>query len=114
MNLSELSFANWLLYGMGLLANLYWLYMLLISLFGLRLARPLPRAHSHRRFAILIPADNEARVLGPLLDSLNQQTYPRAWFDIYVSADNCTDSTAGVARSSADPYCTLWACTRRC
>ncbi|MBF6594693.1 MAG: glycosyltransferase family 2 protein [Thermaceae bacterium] len=99
MHLPEPSFPNSLLYGMGLLANLYWLYMLLISLFGLHPARPLPPAHSYRRFAILIPAHNEARVLGPLLDSLNQQTYPRAWFDIYVSADNCADSTARVARS---------------
>lgn len=49
------------------------------------------------RFAVLISARNEEKVIGYLLDSINAQDYPRELFDVYVVADNCTDRTAQVA-----------------
>ena len=49
------------------------------------------------RYAVLIAARNEQAVLGPLLDSIRAQDYPRERLDIFVVADNCTDSTALVA-----------------
>ena len=33
-----------------------------------------------------------------MVDSFNQIDYPKALYDVYVIADNCTDSTAKVAR----------------
>jgi 1,2-diacylglycerol 3-beta-glucosyltransferase len=53
-----------------------------------------------RRFAILIPAHNEERLIGRLLDSLSQVDYPTQWVDIYVVADNCDDATAALARAA--------------
>lgn len=50
------------------------------------------------RFAVLICARNESAVIGQLLESLQQQSYPRDCYDIYVVADNCTDHTAEIAR----------------
>lgn len=52
------------------------------------------------RFLALIPAHNEEALLGRLLDSLEAVEYPRDCFDIAVVADNCTDSTAEIARRS--------------
>jgi cellulose synthase/poly-beta-1,6-N-acetylglucosamine synthase-like glycosyltransferase len=52
-----------------------------------------------RRFAIAIPAHNEAAVLPATLDQLQRQAYPDELFDIYVAADHCTDATAEVARA---------------
>lgn len=49
------------------------------------------------RYAVLIAARNEENVLGELLDSIHAQNYPSELVDIYVVADNCTDSTAEVA-----------------
>ena len=49
------------------------------------------------RYAVLIAARNEENVLGELLDSIHAQNYPSELVDIYVVADNCTDSTADVA-----------------
>lgn len=49
------------------------------------------------RYAVLIAARNEENVLGELLDSIHEQNYPSELVDIYVVADNCTDSTAEVA-----------------
>lgn len=49
--------------------------------------------------AVLIAARNEQAVIGQLIDSINAQNYPQELIDIFVGADNCTDSTAEVARS---------------
>ena len=50
------------------------------------------------RFAVMVPAHNEERLLPRLLFSLTQMAYPKNLFDIYVVADNCSDRTAQVGR----------------
>lgn len=49
------------------------------------------------RFAVLIPARNEEAVISGLIGSIRQQDYPAELIDVYVIADNCTDSTAARA-----------------
>ncbi|MDR1431532.1 MAG: glycosyltransferase family 2 protein [Propionibacteriaceae bacterium] len=49
------------------------------------------------RFAILVFAKNEEPVIGNLLQSLTSQDYPAESYDIFVTADNCTDQTAAKA-----------------
>lgn len=49
-------------------------------------------------YAVLISARNEENVIGNLIDSINKQNYPKDKVDIFVVADNCTDTTAEVAR----------------
>ncbi len=74
------------------------LYQFAISIFGFRHRKEEIKHTPHKRFAIVIPAHNEERVVGPLLDSLKSQRYPRSLFDIHLIADNCTDHTTDVAR----------------
>lgn len=50
------------------------------------------------RFAVLISARNEEAVIGNLIDSIKDQDYPSHLFEVFVVADNCTDSTASIAR----------------
>lgn len=50
------------------------------------------------RYAVLICARNEQRVIGDLIASLRGQTYDQSLLSIFVLADNCTDDTAMVAR----------------
>lgn len=58
------------------------------------------------RFAILIAARNEERVLPQLLKSIQAQDYPAALLTTYVIADNCADQTAEVARQwGAKVFC---------
>ena len=54
------------------------------------------RAH---RYAVLIAARNEENVISGLLDSLRAQTYDMSLVTVFVAADNCTDSTAAIARA---------------
>ncbi|MDO4318057.1 MAG: glycosyltransferase family 2 protein [Lachnospiraceae bacterium] len=67
-----------------------------ISLF--RKPKPQADARPHR-YAVLIAARNEEHVIGNLIDSLKEQTYPAELFSVYVAADNCTDRTAEVAEA---------------
>lgn len=50
--------------------------------------------------AVIVPAHDEELVLAGTLASLRAQAYPAECFEIVVVADNCTDSTAAIARSS--------------
>jgi len=52
-----------------------------------------------KRFAVVIAAHDEELVIAHIIDSLLEQNYPRELYDIFVIADNCTDSTAAIAAS---------------
>ncbi len=78
------------------------LYLTTLSIAALS-KRPQRNASSSTpvtRFALLIPAHNEEAVLGTLFASLHQLNYPGALMDIHVVADNCTDTTAAIARQA--------------
>ena len=81
--------------------TIYWLYQLIVSLCSLVKLKdkPLIEEKNHKFMAIL-PAHNEENVIVNLIDSLNKQDYPKELLDIYVIADNCTDSTAKVAKEA--------------
>lgn len=75
------------------------LWQLIIGLQGLfpMIKRPVLEEKKHR-FAVIICARNEEKVIGSLLDSLYAQQYPQDCFTVFVVADNCTDGTAQEAR----------------
>ena len=52
------------------------------------------------RFGVVIAARNESMVIGNLIRSIQNQTYPQKLVDIFVVADNCTDDTARIARQA--------------
>lgn len=76
---------------LGIHSSIYWW----IGLFFTRKFQPAQHLH---KYAICIPARNEERVIGNLIDSIQCQDYPSELVTIFVVADNCTDKTATVAR----------------
>lgn len=72
-------------------------YQISTSLFGVWYRKKTIQHAPRHRFAVIVPAHNEERVVGPLVDSLVVQEYPKELFDIHVIADNCTDHTREVA-----------------
>lgn len=70
-----------------------------LALLGLKRRKEKKHYIPEKTFAVIVPAHNEARVVGQLVDSLHQQGYPRELYDVFVIADNCTDETAEVVRS---------------
>ena len=69
---------------------------LIVGFFGK--AKKYPEAKQEHRYAVVICARNEDKVIGNLLDSIAAQRYPKDKLHVFVIADNCTDATAAIAR----------------
>lgn len=70
------------------------------KLIGLLFTRKFKPAKNMHKYAIVIAARNEEKVIGNLLNSIAAQDYPQELIKVFVVADNCTDKTAEVARSN--------------
>jgi cellulose synthase/poly-beta-1,6-N-acetylglucosamine synthase-like glycosyltransferase len=76
-------------------------YLGLLSAAGLLAGRRPPRTGRtgpHLRFAVLVPAHDEAVGIARALATMQAMDYPRDSFEVHVVADNCTDDTARVVR----------------
>jgi cellulose synthase/poly-beta-1,6-N-acetylglucosamine synthase-like glycosyltransferase len=82
------------------LTGLYGAYQVVVSSRFSGELPVLPETGRQHRFAVLVFARNEERVIGNLLESLREQDYPSDCFDVFVTADNCTDATAAIARDA--------------
>ena len=72
-------------------------YYLAIGFFSL-FSPPVKKGNGDcTQFAVVIPAHNEAGVLGDLLRSLQTQDYPASHLHVFVAADRCTDCTEQIA-----------------
>lgn len=97
-----LSTLRWLLLAAEIVVALPIAYLAVITIAALiaqvrRRRRMFAPPTNPPTFAILIPAHNEAALIGTLLASLERQRYPRERYTVCVVADNCTDATAAVA-----------------
>ena len=76
------------------------LYQFLLSLLALNAKiQTTFGTEKNRRFAIVIPAHNEEKIISKTIYSLSALIYPKKLYDVFVIADNCDDNTADVARS---------------
>ena len=86
----------------GVLCTLFTIYYAFTCMGGLLLRRrgEAQQREPEKRLAAIIPARNEAAVVGKLVESLMAQDYPRDLFDIYVVPNGCRDDTEAVARAA--------------
>ncbi len=61
------------------------------------LARPASGDYWINRFAVIVPAHNEARVIASRVANIARVRYPKNLYEVFVVADNCTDETAAEA-----------------
>ena len=79
----------------------YQIVYAIIALFGEDKKQSEQRAVKKlHKYAVVISARNEGRVIGELIRSIKNQKYPSELLDIFVVADNCTDDTAEVSRKA--------------
>ena len=83
-----------------ILTSIFGVYFAVISLCCLIRRHDTPTSDEHLRFAVLIPARNEAQCIAGIIDSLHRQDYPRELVDIFVIPNNCRDNTAAVAAAA--------------
>src|SRR5256885_2297458 len=74
-------------------------YLFTLALSALRPPR-FAASRSGHRLAVLIPAHNEELLVARCVRSLLTQTWPERQRRVIVIADNCSDSTARVAREA--------------
>lgn len=79
-------------------ASLLGAYFTITALFGLKRPRRPPETDARMKFAVLIPARNEAACISGILESLRAQDYPQERIHTYVIPNNCTDHTALAAK----------------
>ncbi len=79
--------------------TLCYFYQFVYVLVGLFKKKCAPVSSANHRFAVVISARNEGGVIGNLIASIKNQTYPSELIDIFVVADNCTDNTAEIAHN---------------
>lgn len=77
-------------------------YLTVITIAGLlpRRRPPTSSQQASTRFAILVPAHDEASVIEEALCAFDDLDYPSELFWVHVVADNCTDDTALLVRKS--------------
>ena len=75
------------------------MYYYCVSIFGWQKIEEEKDLTPTKRFALLTAAHNEEAVIRYHLESMKKLDYPQDMYDIYIIADNCTDTTAEIARS---------------
>lgn len=83
-----------------IIAKVFAVYFLIISVFGLLPAKRLKKPDKQLKFAVLIAARNEESCIAGIVESLKKQNYPENLCHIYVIPNNCTDNTAAVAAAA--------------
>ncbi len=86
-----------LFYGTQALVTLFCFYYFVISLFGFFRRYEEYTLLPESRFAVVVAAHNEEKVIGALVRNLQELDYPDELYDVYVVADNCADDTAKIA-----------------
>lgn len=84
-------------YGIQVILTIFTTYYFVVSLFGFFRKHEDYSLPPSSRFAIVVAAHNEEKVIGELIRNLHNLDYPKELYDIYVVADNCTDNTAKIA-----------------
>jgi cellulose synthase/poly-beta-1,6-N-acetylglucosamine synthase-like glycosyltransferase len=81
-----------------ILAAILSLYLVVLTVAAVTASnRAHPAFPDKRRFAFIIPAHNEEKVLEHTLRSIQSVNYPPDLYDVIVIADNCSDKTAEIA-----------------
>ena len=80
-----------------ILMIIYGIYYVIIGIFVFLKEKKIKKTNAKNRFAIIIPARNEEKVIGNLLDSLKKQKYPKELYDVFVFPNNCNDKTKEIA-----------------
>jgi cellulose synthase/poly-beta-1,6-N-acetylglucosamine synthase-like glycosyltransferase len=83
-----------------LIGGIFMFHKSLYLIFGLFCrAKKYPHSDHLYKYAVVIAARNEEKVVGNLIESIRKQTYPGDHIEIFVVADNCRDHTADLCRS---------------
>jgi len=82
-----------LFFGSGSLLLCILAYLFFLAIASLWPEKQFVSVAPKTRFALVIPAHNEAELIGDTLSSIRACDYPQELYEIIVVADNCEDDT---------------------
>ncbi len=74
------------------------LFKIILHFISLTPAKKFPQAKQDHKFAIIIPARNESKVIHQILDSIKAQTYNPELIDTYIIVESEDDPTCEIAK----------------
>ena len=98
--MSYSSVVNLIFAILGGLYGAMFVHFIIFAIVGIFRRKKFPAAEKKNRYGIIIPARNEEKVIGHLIDSIRKSDYPDELLKIFVVAHNCTDRTADIARAA--------------
>ncbi|MGL5042268.1 MAG: glycosyltransferase family 2 protein [Culicoidibacterales bacterium] len=85
--------------GLAMIPFFYTIFLVFIS--WKKPERDYQHHAPEKKFLVFVPSHNEENVVGHIIENLLfKMNYPKELFDVYVIADNCSDSTAAISRSA--------------
>ena len=96
--MQTLRFINWIIAILFTVCYAYQFLYIPVPMLFRKKKQSIKKLEEYHRFAILICARNESAVIGDLIQSIHNQTYPQEYLHVFVMADNCTDNTVEIAR----------------
>ena len=85
------------------LATISWYYLAFWAISG-RKCPPVPHSDKKSKFAVLIAAREESKVISNILSSLKEQTYDKDYFDVWVIVEREDDPTVEVVKEFGYNY----------
>lgn len=71
-------------------------YFIVYFIIAFKKPKKIPKGNKLFKYAILIAARNESKVINGLLNSLKNQTYNKDYFDVYVIVESSNDPTLNI------------------
>ncbi len=87
--------------GISAAIGVFYTYRTVFGVVGFFTTRRFKKAKKLHKYAFLIAARNEEKVIANLVQSIRKQDYPAELIEVFVVAHNCTDDTARVAREAS-------------
>ncbi|MCI4455914.1 MAG: glycosyltransferase family 2 protein [Sulfolobus sp.] len=95
---------EYILAALAAIVSDWGIYNASLALLGLAVKESNPRLNGGITFTIIVPAKNEEKVLGRLLERLAHQQYDKDSYEVLVVEDSSTDRTYEVCESYARSY----------
>lgn len=90
--------ANYVFYALLALSVVLLMPKIVFHIMGMGKSKVFPKAKKNHRYAILIAARNESKVIGQLLENIKNQDYDQNLLDTYVIVESKDDPTCEICK----------------
>lgn len=80
---------------------------IIFHIYGFFKQKRLPKAVKKNKYALIVPARNESRVIRELIESVQSQNYPKELLDVYVVVSDLNDPTIDICNEYERVNCSV-------